>query len=196
MTNVTLIGDSIRLHYQSDVARALADDAVRISGPTVNCGSSRHIRQNLNVWIPSDAPEIVHLNCGLHDLRRDPATGAPQVTLEEYAANVDAIVCRLSERGIRVIWANSTPIDEKRHNAARFGRRYASDVVAYNAVAESIAHHRGLPVNDLFSAVESAGPSQLLGDDGVHFTESGYRFLADRVAEFIKPRAGAASRVP
>ena len=32
--------------------------------------------------------------------------------------------------------------------------------------------------------------------DGVHFTESGYRFLADRVAEFIKPRAGAASRVP
>lgn len=188
MTTALLIGDSIRLHYQDHVARLLRPAGIDVAGPAVNCGTSQHILAHIDAWLAESGPDIVHLNCGLHDLRRDPTSDAPEVALDAYSANLDAIVCRITASGARVAWASSTPIDEARHNATRFSRRYARDVTAYNEAARSIAERRGLPVNDLGVVVEAAGAGVLLGTDGVHLTPRGYQELGEAVAAFLRPR--------
>jgi hypothetical protein len=86
---VLLLGDSIRLGYQPFVAAALAGRAV-VEGPTENCESSRVLRSMLRVWVP-DRPDVVHVNCGLHDVRYDPGSEHENVPIAEYEENVEAI---------------------------------------------------------------------------------------------------------
>lgn len=193
MKHVVLIGDSLRRHYQPAVAAALAGEA-ELRGPAENCGSSRHVREMLQVWLSGHDPDIIHLNCGLHDLRYDPGSSAPMVSPAEYADNLEHVFAALKSIGRgQIIWASSTPIDERRHQAARASRRYAADVEAYNAIARGVANRYGAEFNDLYSAVVEAGPEALLKDDGVHFTEAGYRFLAHQVVSAIRPMLRAES---
>lgn len=186
MTRVVLLGDSIRLHYQPYVADALASLSYEVQGPRENGGTSANLLAHLEAWALAPEPDLVHLNPGLHDLRRDPATDRPQVALADYKANVDLLLSRLAEAGVPAIWATCTPIDQAWHDAARFSRRREADVAAYNAAARSVAEARGVPVNDLFAAVEAAGRGRMLAADGVHFTRDGYRFLAEWVAYAIR----------
>lgn len=188
MTRVVLLGDSIRLHYQPHVADALTPLGYEVLGPPRNGGTSANLLAHLETWALAPGPDLVHLNAGLHDLRRDPRTDLPQVSLADYAANLDRIFARLAQAGVPAIWASCTPIDEARHDAARFSRRREADVEAYNGAARVVAMARGVEVNDLFGAVEAAGGRRLLAEDGVHFTEEGYRFLAERVAAAVGSR--------
>ncbi|MBU8902457.1 MAG: hypothetical protein KOO69_06935, partial [Victivallales bacterium] len=64
---VILIGDSIRMGYQSTVKRKLKDIATVIS-PKKNCRHSRNIIENHLEWIIKEKPELVHINAGLHEL--------------------------------------------------------------------------------------------------------------------------------
>ena len=68
---VLLIGDSIRAGYQPFVAEALRGVAEVVSGADYG-GTSAHIRANLDGWLRVRRYDLVHLNCGLHDLARRP----------------------------------------------------------------------------------------------------------------------------
>ena len=186
-TSVTLIGDSIRLHYQPLVAERLAGLA-RVSGPLDNCRSSAVILDNLDAWAIAAQPQIIHLNCGAHDIRHDGDADQPLVPLSAYAANLEAIFQRLRrETAATLVWATITPINEAHHQAMRDSRRYAADVTAYNAVALAIAGRHGAIIDDLPGAVRAAGPDRLLKPDGLHFTATGSAFLAERVADCLMP---------
>jgi len=65
---VVLIGDSIRLGYQETVAQELAGRA-QVWGPPENSGDSVNVRRHLEEWVLSRRPTVVHLNCGLHDIK-------------------------------------------------------------------------------------------------------------------------------
>ena len=181
MNKIILIGDSIRLNYQPLVAAALTGRA-DVSGPEQNGGSSANVLKHLKAWVLDQAPDIVHLNCGLHDLRRDGAATTPLVSLAAFAENLECIFALLTaEAHCRVIWATITPVGEAAHGATRPLRRYQADVPRYNAAALEIARRHGAIINDLGSAVTDIGPDALLLPDGVHFTDAGYAFLATRV---------------
>lgn len=186
MQRVVLIGDSIRLHYQPLVMRALANEAV-VLGPTENCRTSTDILANVEEWILDPCPDIVHLNCGLHDLRIDPGVSTHQVPIERYAANLDEIFALIGRGGRRtLIWATVTPLNEQRHHDSRPSRRYESDVARYNDTALGLAHKHGAKINDLHRSVAAAGADKLLGPDGAHFTEEGYEFLAAAVVSTVR----------
>lgn len=186
MKKVVLIGDSIRLHYQPLVTQALATEAV-VLGSTENCRTSRDILANVKEWILDHRPDIVHLNCGLHDLRIEPGVTTHQVSIEEYAANLDEIFTLIGEGGRRtLIWATVTPLNEQRHQDSRPSRRYEADVAHYNETALSLAHKHGARINDLHRSVAAAGSDKLLGPDGMHFTEEGYEFLAAAVVSAVR----------
>lgn len=186
MKRVVLIGDSVRLHYQPLVARALATEAV-VFGSIENCGTSTDILAHINEWIFDHCPDIVHLNCGLHDLRIDPGVSTQQVPIEEYAANLDKIFASIGEDGRgTLIWATVTPLNEQRHQNSRPSRRYESDLALYNETALNLARKHGARINDLHRSVAAAGADRLLGPDGVHFTEEGYEFLAAEVVSAIR----------
>ncbi len=68
---------------------------------------------------------MIHLNCGLHDIRINRGSYEVQVPLAEYIENVNAIIRLARRRAPVVIWATTTPVDErfiariKFHAAAR-----------------------------------------------------------------------------
>lgn len=183
MKRVLLLGDSIRLGYQPFVAAALAGRAV-VDGPSENCESSRVLRSKLSVWVP-DHPDIVHVNCGLHDVRNDPGAEHPNVAIAEYEENVEAILGYLGMLGVeRIVWASTTPVDDSR-NDPRASRRWNVDIDRYNVVARTIAEGCGADYNDLNGAIRSHGTTDLLHEDGVHFTQPGYGFLASKVIDAV-----------
>ena len=183
---VVLIGDSIRMGYAPAVAERLKGQARMIS-PEENGGDSANVLAHLDEWVIAHKPAVVHFNAGLHDLKRDPKTGALQVPLDRYEENLRAIVGRLErDTAARLIFATTTPVLDERHNAAKPFHRREADVEAYNAVARKVMAESPLvAINDLHAAAEKLGIDQALTDDGVHFTKEASEALGAQVAQSI-----------
>lgn len=187
--NVVLIGDSIRMGYQKYVQTELSGFA-EIWGSEENGGSSQQVLEYLDSVIER-SPDVVHINAGLHDLRRPFGSTANQVTLENYYRNISEIT-ELIRAGTqaRLIWATSTPFNEELHSEvhAELGdfRRFAVDVNTYNEGLFDQAQILDLEINDLNAVVMKAGPDKILSQDGVHFTDDGYAVLGKAVADFIR----------
>jgi len=194
--DVLLIGDSIRLGYQP-LVQAAVGGLVVISGPAENCRSTRDILSNFDEWLPPSAlgpGKLVHLNAGLHDLRRTPAThGAPLVPLEEFTANLLTITSALTAHsGLEMILATTTPVDDARHSIGRTSDRQQRDVLAYNARLVAVATAKELRLNDLHGVVAS-DPARFLGPDGVHLSAAGNEVVAAAVASAIRSAVATAS---
>jgi lysophospholipase L1-like esterase len=192
---VVLIGDSIRLGYAPFVADRLKDVAQVVS-VAVNGGDSGNVLKHLDEWAILPKPAVIHLNAGLHDIKTDPKTGARQVDLEVYKANLGKILKMLEqETSARLIFATTTPVLDERHNASKPFLRREADVKTYNREALAIVKSsHAAAINDLHALATRIGPERVLVADGVHFTKAGYEALADQVAaEVIKalhePRA-------
>jgi lysophospholipase L1-like esterase len=186
MVKVVLIGDSIRMGYQDLVAQELAADA-QVWRPDENGGTSANVLAHLDDWVIQRKPQIVHLNCGLHDLKTDRVTMEKAVALAQYVENVGRILGRIQrETHAILIWASTTPVNEEWHARAKTFDRYEADVSAYNRAAREVAERMAVPVNDLFEVIMRAGRDRLLSPDGVHFNEEGSALLGNHVAAAIR----------
>ena len=184
MKKVVLIGDSIRMGYQSQVQTNLGGLA-DVWGPEMNGGDSRNVLANLDAWLETSQPDVVHINCGLHDLKTPFDTGVATVPLAEYRQNVQTILTQISRVVPIVLWATTTPVNTAWHHAAKEFDRFENDITNYNSAAVTVAHTLAVPVNDLYKTVMTAGRDDLLFTDGVHFTAEGYTLLAEKVAAII-----------
>jgi lysophospholipase L1-like esterase len=191
MPQVVLIGDSIRIGYQPHVQRLLAGEA-EVWGPDTNGGHAVNVLMHLHLWAKHRQPDLVHINCGLHDLRTDHfGGGEPLVPLPIYAVYVERILRYLRQHTrAAVVWATTTPvIDEAaRIEHARWNDfdRSDADVIAYNGVATAICARLGVPVNDLGAVVRAHGAAALQNGDGVHYTDDGSRILGEAVAAAVR----------
>jgi isoamyl acetate esterase len=181
---IHLIGDSIRINAEPTVRSLLREFAVR--SPRENCASSTQLRDRLGEWVPAGPGDLVHLNCGLHDLRHDPGASRPVSTLRRYADNLRAIFDAMSRTGAAVVWATSTPFDERRHNAAKASRRYRDDLQRYNAASVDLARAYGFAVHDLHAVVLAHDLPSLLLDDGLHFNPAGNAVIGGAIARAIR----------
>lgn len=184
MKKVLSLGDSIALQYGPYLEKYLQGlwRYERVEGTAealkdldlpngANLGSSARVLDYLNARIAKgmlvDA-DILLLNCGLHDLRTDPASGAKQVPLEEYRGNLPKIIEAVGKLGTRLVWIRTTPADEAVHNTRTSSfHRFAADVEAYNAVADEVMAGLGIKVLDLFTFTLNLGPD--IYCDHVHF---------------------------
>lgn len=178
---VTLIGDSIRLGYQPLVAEKLAESA-EVWGPVNNGGDSRNVLKHLDEWMTQRPADVIHLNCGLHDLKV--GDGNHQVPLEEYVDNLKQIVERLAGTGARLIWATTTPVIDERHQRVKEFARYNTDVQTYNAAALEVINSAPIfiGVNDLYKVIIENDVEKCIVDDGVHMSDFGNEILSDKVA--------------
>ena len=185
MDSVTLIGDSIRMGYQQAVAEELEGKAV-VWCPQENGGTSSNVLAHLDEWVISRPPRVVHINAGLHDIKKEFNSRNSAVPRDRYRANIQKIFHRIeNETEAIVIWCATTPVNETRHHAIKGFDRFESDVLAYNRVAAEEANRRGIRINYLYEVVMGAGRDELLDGDGVHFTPEGYRLLGSNVARII-----------
>ena len=185
MRDTILLGDSIRIGYQEKVRERLAGRA-SVWAPVEATGNSDNVRARLDEWVLSRRADVVHVNCGLHDIKKPFDTGIAAVPLDRYTGNVRSILTRLrAEAEATVVWALTTPVNHEWHHHTKRADRFEADVVAYNAAASEICRELDVAVNDLFSLVNSAGRDDLLLPDGVHFKPEGYALLGGAVAECI-----------
>lgn len=133
--------------------------------------------------------DLLLLNCGLHDIKTDPATGAKQVPLPLYEDNLRAILQTVAGMRPRLIWVRTTPCDEAVHNNKGMGfHRFSADCIAYNAAADKIMKDAGIPSIDLYTFTLNLGPD--LYCDHVHFRdhvrEKQAAFIAGWLMSFAK----------
>ena len=180
-----VIGDSISLGYGPYLERYLApffryarklgaENVMRTLGiapGSANGGDSSQVLKYVTssaVHGEIPATDYLLVNCGLHDIRTDPASGVKQVDEDSYRANLEQIV--VAARGLcgTFCWIRTTPCDETVHNTRIGGmQRFAADCRAYNAIADSVMRSRGVPSIDLYGFTHTLGPD--LYADHVHF---------------------------
>lgn len=188
MKNVILIGDSIRQGYQETVRGELKGLA-EIWMPEANGGNSEKVKTHLEEWAFTHPADLIHINCGLHDLRREFGAQENAVPLAQYGENLRWIFDQLCTRTDAIIvWAAITPVNQEWHQQTKDFQRFQDDVIAYNTLASSIAAEFNVDVDPLYAVVEAAGRDSILLPDGVHYTPEGYAHLGRKVAAFIRER--------
>ena len=186
MKKVVLIGDSIRMGYQETVRRELRGHAV-VRVPRKNGGTSANVLAHLDKWVFAHKPALVHVNCGLHDLKKDFGARESETPLPAYRKNVEAILKTIRARTDAVIvWRTTTPVNEDWHHKNKGFDRFEADVDRYNRAATAVAKKLKIPVDDLYAVVKKAGRDKILVPDGVHYTREGYRILGKAVAARIR----------
>jgi lysophospholipase L1-like esterase len=178
-----LIGDSISIHYgpylQTHLAGTMeysrkegeAEALLNLDRPQgANGGDSSMVREYLSRTVESGGLEadLLLVNCGLHDIKTDVATGERQVSIDAYAENLKAIVELAAGTKCQLIWIRTTPCDEAVHNSAGMAfHRYSADCDAYNRVADRIMAECQVPMIDLHGFTLRLGED--LYCDHVHF---------------------------
>ncbi|HJZ91697.1 MAG TPA: GDSL-type esterase/lipase family protein [Gemmataceae bacterium] len=183
---VILIGDSIRIGYAPLVAQRLAGQ-VEVISAEANGGDSANVLKNFDEWVVRAKPALVHVNCGLHDLKKAKKDGTYQVPLESYEKNLRELINRLrKDTQATIVFASTTPILDDRHakRKAKFDR-FEADVKRYNETAFRVMAELAVPVDDLHAVVTHRGAEKLLGADGTHYTPAGYEALSEAVANSV-----------
>ncbi len=185
MLDALIIGDSISLGYTPTVERELASIA-RVRHCPGNSGDSANLLANLRTWLAEPRPDLVVLNCGLHDVRRERNTGNPQVPIDQYRSNLRAAFETIRTTGCSIVWATTTPVIEDRHQASKPWDRWNKDIDAYNDVALELAREAGALIIDLHAAARALGLDAAISNDGVHFTHGAYEALGQMLAAQLR----------
>jgi len=203
LPRVLILGDSISIGYTLYVHEMLKGEAVVIR-PTgkpnpktgkarpENCAGTNNGVKQIDRWLKIDGGnwDVIHLNFGLHDLKRVNADNgrnsndpnAPrQAELGDYEKQLREIIKKLHATGAKLIFATTTPVPEggvKPH-------RDPADVERYNAVAKKIVSEHSGTVNDLYSF---ALPKlkEIQRPVNVHFNPEGSKQLAGEVVKHLR----------
>ena len=188
-----VLGDSISMHYGPFLETFVAGQFTCIRkgeknaepgdlnlGNDINGGDSTLVLEYLNARVARGfKPDLLLLNCGLHDIKTDPARGAKRVLIGQYEKNLREISRILQTSDIPVVWIRTTHVDETLHNRLIDAFwRYDHDVVLYNAVADAV--FSGTPIIDLYGFTKALGGNPFC--DHVHFTEEVRRLQAAFIA--------------
>ncbi|MBD3183424.1 hypothetical protein GF312_14090 [Candidatus Poribacteria bacterium] len=185
LPKVLLLGDSIRMSYQSLVAEKLKDCA-EVVGPADNCQFSLYTLSSLSRWIKAlGIPHIIHWNNGIHDSGHNPARSPVQIPLDVYRMTLEYILGNLRSITPHVIWATTTPVHPDRPFQNDQWAWRNDEIDQYNSTALKLMKNNHVPVNDLHSIVAS-DPDLYLAEDQLHLSQAGQEKCADAVARVIR----------
>lgn len=181
MKRVFLIGDSIRIGYCEQVAQ-LMEDRAQVQWPADNCRFAKNILASVHHWADTagepEKIDVVHWNCGHHDIARFGCLTDNLSTPEEYRRDLYRIheCLKGTFPNAKQIFALTTPI---RASMEHLHSHTTAEVMAYNQVAQEVMADVGVPVNDLFSVIKAL-PEEVY-HDRCHFEADGSIALAQKV---------------
>lgn len=197
-----VIGDSISIFYGPYLKKYTAGkfiyDRKRDKGEAMqnldnpvgaNGGNSKMVLEYLTEFLKNDTikPDIFLINCGLHDIKTNTETGKKATAKDEYRKNIDQITRLILKSGKKMIWINSTPVNDSIHNIKNVGfYRYNKDVIAYNLIADSICSKNNIPVIDLYS-FSATFPLEAY-QDHVHYSERFRELQAAFISGFLETK--------
>lgn len=193
------LGDSISLQYgpkleqylsgKFTVERKNSDSSAfkNLDVPVgANGGDSRMVLNYLKLKTeePGFHPDLLLLNCGLHDIKRDRLTQKIAITEDEYRRNLDEIYTLLTRKKIPLIWINSTGVIDSIHRKLSGFDRFNSDLQKYNAIASDVFSKHKIPQIDLYGITEAQGSKRFV--DHAHFSPEVRAVQAAYIAGFIQ----------
>jgi lysophospholipase L1-like esterase len=134
---------------------------------------------------PDFAPDLLLLNCGLHDIKCSRDTQALQIDAEAYRANLEAMVALLAQRDIALAWSRTTQVIDEQHNSrSKDFTRSDADQQRYNAIADEVMNRAEARIIDLDGFTRTCGGVEAFCDH-VHFVPPVRRLQAAYVAGHI-----------
>lgn len=177
LPRVLLIGDSISVNYAG-----LVRDLLKGKYYVDALGTSRSVNDPILadqalMMLKEHQYAVIHFNNGLHGNHLD---------AEGYLSGLTAFTKILQDnaRGAKLIWASSTGVTTLQEGQRVYSPRNQK-VIERNAVAAKLMGELGIPVNDLYQAID--GKFSLWSNDGVHLNKDGYQVLANAIAAAILP---------
>jgi len=193
-----LLGDSISLQYGTDLQKFLSPGYLieRKDGDSVafknldipigaNGGDSRMVLSYLQMKIkdPAFRPDVFMLNCGLHDVKRDPKSGKIAVEEKDYRKNLEAIYKLIASKKIPMIWIRTTGVIDSLHRKNRGFNRYLKDIERYNEIADELFDKVKVEKIDLFGFTAVQGENRFV--DHAHYTPEVRKLQAAYISGFI-----------
>lgn len=194
-----LLGDSISLQYCPGVRKLLMgkftieqknSDSSAFKNLDVpvgsNGGDSRMVLNFLRLKIkePDFQPDVLLLNCGLHDIKRERNSQKIAVEETEYRKNLEEIYKLVSARKIPMIWIRTTGIIDSLHRKGSGFDRYEKDVQRYNAIADEVFASHDVPEIDLFTFTEALGANRFT--DHAHYIPEVRTLQAAYIVGFVE----------
>ena len=210
MKNLLLLGDSIRMGYDSYVQEKLAG-RMNVFFPEENCRFAQYTLRTLSDWKGQLAlPEIqvVHWNNGLWDVLHlnTGSTGCdgeaagetiapenvvaghhydkdPLTPPDMYRYMLGRVLTRIRQLfpNAEIIFATSTPVIEEQ---AGWAYRSNAEIEEYNQIAREVLIPRGVRINELGEFARRTCEDQ--HRDWVHYNETGCSLLADEIIRFLE----------
>ena len=181
MKKIILLGDSIRLSYQSRVCELLGSDYT-VWGPDDNGRfASYTLRMLYDYREQLKGADLIHFNCGLWDMC-DLFGDGPFTPLEVYVEQMVRIAKILKTYAPVVVFAATTP------PSPRMWGHDLDRVRAYNAAAMATLEPLGILFDDLFTPV-AEDIDRMISEDYLHASPYGVEILANRVADCVKKHA-------
>jgi hypothetical protein len=174
LPNVLLLGDSVARNYFPQVVKDLTGIAnVYLMAVSTSVGDPRLPHQIAEfAAMENVAFRVVHFNNGMHGWR---------YTEPQYKIAFPALlssVRRLTDKGGRLIWANTTPVKSDASSGATNPR-----IEERNAIAEEQVRAAGISIDDQHTLM-TGHPD--LYQDAIHFGPRGADIMGDHVAASIR----------
>ena len=201
MKSVMLIGDSIRVNYQSVVERELNGEYT-IWAPEENCRFAKYTLNELQRYAvyfskkkseEIDAaklmpaidktenlifPDIIHWNNGLWDTGIAYEEDGAFTSIDEYIRDMSRILRELRKMTDKIIFATTTPVKPGTHQR--------NDIIQeYNERITEFMKQENVMVNDL-GALVSENIEEYISEDKIHLSEKGKELCGKAVANCIR----------
>jgi lysophospholipase L1-like esterase len=194
-----LLGDSISMQYSPFLEKMIKgsytiirkqDDGEGMQNLDVpkgsNIGNSRMALSYIRYKLADGKfkPDLITLNCGLHDIKRDTATGVITIDSAEYRKNLNEIVSIVQKANIPMIWIRSTEVVDSIHRKNKAFKRLASDLETYNAIADEVFRKAKVKIVDLYTFTKTTGANRFV--DHVHYNDETKALQAAYIAGFLQ----------
>ncbi len=182
MKKVLLLGDSIRMGYDS-IVKELLKEAYEVYYDDLDNGrfTAYTLWQANQMFAKYGHFDVVHWNNGYWDMHAEAPMKEPISTIGEYKHMLRRIIKLCKENSDRIIFATTLPVlppDET--------RSYGNDtVIAYNSAAREVMEEEHIEINDLYSRIYKEENFAKCADR-LHLTEAGYRICAEQIAQKIR----------
>lgn len=191
MRKVFVYGDSISMQYGFPLQELLEKKGVlynRKGGSNSNdLGNplwNGTTTENMLLWmndIGKHKDTILVFNCGLHDIVHVNAKETCQVLPDKYRDNLSCICEKAKALFGEIVFVNTTPVEDKRHNTTETWVRYNKDVLYYNEIATQVMNNYSVNIVDLYSYTNEERLKKTIYIDHVHMTKEVSRMQAEMI---------------
>ena len=201
MKRVMLIGDSIRLNYQSVVEEELSGE-YSVWAPEENCRFAKYtltelprykvafskkenekteaakLTPTIDIKDNLIKPDIIHWNNGLWDTGITYEEDGPLTPIDEYIRDMSIILRELRKMTDKVIFATITPVKPGTHQD--------NDIIQeYNRRIIEFMKSENVVINDL-GALVSENIDEYISEDNIHLSEKGKEVCGKAVVKYIR----------